>query len=158
MQEAPHGNKPYETRQFGQRGLSFILDWTCARAGVFDAKNNPIWDCLSVARPFSDCHSTSGEINRLNLRWPIRRTLIKTPARGRWTHGLSPLELKVKFRVHGCGTCPTSDTYPKLRHATRPAMTHTAKRCECCSEKDNFVRSRCKREFFDVLDKFCKDV
>ena len=35
--------------------------------------------------------------------------------------------LKVKFRVHGRGTCPTSDTFPKLRHAAYPAMTHNAK-------------------------------
>ena len=64
------------------------------------------------------------------------------------------VELKVKFRVHGWGTSPTSDTYRKLRHATRPAMTHTAKHCQCSSEKGNFVMSRCKRKFFWIFWRF----
>ena len=52
-----------------------------------------------------------------------------------WGGSALLLELKVKFRVHGSGTSATSDTYPNLRHATRKAMTHNAKLCQCCSEK-----------------------
>ena len=64
----------------------------------------------------------------------------------------SKLELKVKFRVHGCGTSPTSDTYPKLRHATRPAVTYRYNAIHClCYWKKQFCGVNVQTEIFVIL-------